>query len=85
MHEQAHKKVREGTVVSTKMDKTIVVQIERLVTHPLYKKVIRRRRKVLAHAEPGTCKEGDFVRIEETRPLSRRKRWRFVETLREAP
>jgi small subunit ribosomal protein S17 len=85
MEQRGHRKTREGKVVSNKMDKTIVVEIERLVTHPLYKKIVRRRKRLVAHVEAEQkCQIGDVVRIEETRPLSKRKRWRYVETLRHA-
>ncbi len=65
-----------GTVVSDKMDKTVTVLVETLVKHPLYGKYIKRRKKYMAHDENNECKIGDKVLIEETRPLSRRKRWR---------
>ena len=71
-----------GRVVSTKMQKTIVVQVERAKQHPVYKKILRRAKKYVAHDEEETCKEGDVVRIEECRPLSRRKRWRVVNVIR---
>jgi len=70
-----------GTVVSDKMDKTVVVMVETLVKHPLYEKYIRRRKKYMAHDEKNECKIGDKVLIEETRPLSRRKRWRVRQIL----
>lgn len=70
-----------GTVVSDKMDKTVVVMVETLVKHPLYGKYIRRRKKYMAHDENNECKIGDKVLIEETRPLSRRKRWRVRQIL----
>ena len=70
-----------GTVVSDKMDKTVVVMVETLVKHPLYEKYIRRRKKYMAHDENNECKIGDKVLIEETRPLSRRKRWRVRQIL----
>ncbi len=70
-----------GTVTSTKMQKTVTVAVDRLVQHPLYKKIVRRTSKFLAHDENGICKVGDRVRIVETRPLSARKRWRVVERL----
>ena len=76
------KRVLQGTVVSDKMDKTIVVRVERRVMHPLYKKYIRSSKKYAAHDEANACKVGDVVRIEECRPISRRKRWTVV---REAP
>ena len=74
-----------GTVVSNKMDKTVVVVVERLVQHPLYKKYIRRRKKFMAHDERNECEIGDRVLIEETRPLSRHKRWRVKKILERAP
>ncbi len=78
------RKVRSGEVVSTAMDKTIVVQIERIMRHPLYKKIIRRTNKLFAHDEENTCKVGDVVEVMETRPLSKRKRWRLVKVLKRA-
>ncbi len=73
-----------GIVVSDKMDKTVVVQVETLVKHPLYGKYIKRRKKFMAHDEGNQCRIGDKVLIEETRPLSRRKRWRVKEILERA-
>ena len=72
------KRVLQGVVVSDKADKTIVVQVERRVTHPLYKKVIRRSKKYSAHDETNVCKVGDVVRIQECRPISKRKRWEVL-------
>jgi small subunit ribosomal protein S17 len=69
------KREKLGVVVSDKMDKTVVVQVERVVKHPLYQKYLRRRSRFLAHDERNSCKVGDRVNILETRPLSRRKRW----------
>jgi small subunit ribosomal protein S17 len=69
-------KTREGVVVSDKMDKTVVVAVDRLVKHQLYKKYIRRRKRYKAHDEENQCSVGDRVLIAETRPLSRDKRWR---------
>lgn len=74
--------VRQGLVVSTRMEKTAVVQVERRLQHPLYKRMIRRRKKFLAHDETGMCGVGDFVEIVETRPLSKRKRWRVRKVVR---
>ena len=74
-----------GTVVSNKVDKTVVVMVERLVQHPLYKKYIKRRKKFMAHDEHNECEIGDRVLIEETRPLSRHKRWRVKKILERAP
>jgi small subunit ribosomal protein S17 len=78
------RKVREGLVVSDKMDKTIVVTVEDRVKHPLYGKVIRRTSKVKAHDANNTAGVGDRVRLMETRPLSATKRWRLVEILEKA-
>jgi len=79
-----NRKMREGRVVSDKMRKTIVVQVERRVRHPLYGKVIRVHGKLHAHDERGEAHAGDRVRIQETRPLSKLKRWRLVEVLERA-
>jgi small subunit ribosomal protein S17 len=81
---RGERKVREGLVVSDKMDKTIVVELEDRVKHPLYAKVIRRTSKVKAHDEANTAGIGDRVRLMETRPLSATKRWRLVEILEKA-
>ena len=78
------RKVREGLVVSDKMDKTIVVELEDRVKHPRYAKVIRRTSKVKAHDEQGIAGIGDRVLLAETRPLSATKRWRLVEVLEKA-
>lgn len=82
--ERGNRKTRIGKVVSDKMDKTIVVAIETLVRHPLYKKSIKRTTKFKAHDENNECKVGDKVLIMETRPLSKEKRWRLVEILERA-
>jgi small subunit ribosomal protein S17 len=82
--QRGERKVREGLVVSDKMDKTIVVTLEDRVKHPLYGKVIRRTSKVKAHDEANTAGVGDRVRLMETRPLSATKRWRLVEILEKA-
>ena len=81
---RGERKVREGLVVSDKMDKTIVVSLEDRVKHSLYGKVIRRTSKVKAHDEANTAGVGDRVRLMETRPLSATKRWRVVEILEKA-
>ena len=73
------RRVLSGRVTSDKMDKTITVLVERRVMHPLYKKFIRRSKKYAAHDENNVCKEGDAVRIEECRPISKRKAWLLVE------
>lgn len=75
---------RIGRVVSSKMDKTIVVEVTRHVQHPLYQRVIRQRKKFYAHDEGNQCRDGDMVRIVETRPLSKLKRWRLVKVLARA-
>jgi small subunit ribosomal protein S17 len=85
--EQQQNKTRRtltGQVVSTKMDKTIAVLVERRVEHPIYKKYMRKSTKLLAHDENGECKEGDTVAIEECRPLSKRKAWRLQRVITRA-
>ena len=81
---RGHRKTRRGYVVSDKMDKTIVVEVEDRVMHPLYKKVIRRSTKVKAHDETNSAGIGDLVVIDETRPLSATKNWRLVEIVEKA-
>jgi small subunit ribosomal protein S17 len=76
------RKTRVGEVVSNKMDKTIVVAVVRRVPHPRFGKIIKRTKKFYAHDEQNQCAIGDLVRIEETRPLSRLKRWRLIEVLK---
>ncbi len=78
------RKVRVGRVVSNKMDKTIVIAVETSIKHPLYGKVIKRTYKLKAHDENNECGAGDRVRVMETRPLSKDKRWRLVEILEKA-
>jgi small subunit ribosomal protein S17 len=78
------RKTRIGTVVSDKMDKTVVVSIERRVQHPVYGKMVRRTKRLKAHDERNDAKTGDTVRIMETRPLSKDKRWRLVEIVERA-
>ncbi|ERN44471.1 small subunit ribosomal protein S17 [Prescottella equi] len=82
--DRGSRKVRTGYVVSDKMEKTIVVELEDRVKHPLYGKIIRRTTKVKAHDENGTAGIGDRVQLMETRPLSATKRWRLVEVLEKA-
>ena len=81
MEERNLRKTRVGKVVSNKMDKTIVVAIEDHVKHPLYKKIVKRTYKLKAHDEENQCRIGDRVRVMETRPLSKDKRWRLVEVI----
>jgi small subunit ribosomal protein S17 len=78
----AARKEKIAEVVSNKMDKTVVVKIERLVKHPMYKKYVRKTTKLKAHDGENKCQIGDKVRIRETRPLSKEKRWRVVEILK---
>ena len=82
--ERGRRKVRIGRVVSDKMDKTIVVAIEDHVKHPLYGKIVKRTYKLKAHDEENTCNIGDTVKVMETRPLSKDKRWRLVEVVERA-
>jgi small subunit ribosomal protein S17 len=81
---RTQRKVRTGTVTSSKMQKSIVVEIVRRVPHPIYKKYFKRTSKLMAHDEKGEAGIGDTVRIMETRPLSKSKRWRLVEVLEKA-
>jgi len=76
---RGHRKQRHGQVVSNKMAKTIVVRVERRFPHPQFRKVVKAYKKFYAHDEKGDAKPGDWVRIEETRPLSKTKRWRLLE------
>jgi small subunit ribosomal protein S17 len=82
--ERGNRKVREGLVISDKMDKTVVVQVQNLKQHPKYKKIIRQSTRFKAHDEQNQCKVGDRVRISETRPLSHDKRWRVVAIVEKA-
>ena len=84
MAERNLRKTRVGTVVSNKMDKTIVVAIKDNVQHPLYKKIIKRTVKLKAHDEANQCNIGDIVEVMETRPLSKDKRWRLVKVIEQA-
>ncbi len=81
---EVRRSTKVGRVVSAAMDKSIVVAVDRLVQHPLYKKTIRRTSKFMAHDENNECRAGDQVKIEESRPLSRRKRWKLKEVLEKA-
>ncbi|SHK27445.1 30S ribosomal protein S17 [Tepidibacter formicigenes] len=82
--ERGRRKVRIGRVVSDKMEKTIVVAVEEFVRHPLYGKAVKRTKKFKAHDEQNACRIGDRVKIMETRPLSKDKRWRLVEIVEKA-
>jgi small subunit ribosomal protein S17 len=82
--ERGRRKVRTGVVVSDGMDKTVVVRIDRQVKHPLYGKIVRRSSKLAAHDEANDAHVGDTVRVMETRPLSKTKRWRVVEIVERA-
>jgi small subunit ribosomal protein S17 len=81
---ETNRQEKIGKVTSTKMQKTVVVTVTRQTTHPLYKRVVRRSKNFLAHDEKSQCGVGDLVRIEETRPLSRLKRWRVVNIISKA-
>ena len=84
MEERNLRKVMIGTVVSDKMDKTVVVAVETSVRHKVYKKTVKRTYKLKAHDEENPCKVGDKVKVMETRPLSKDKRWRVVEVVEKA-
>jgi small subunit ribosomal protein S17 len=84
MSDSGHRKVRMGTVVSNKMDKTVTILIERLVEHPLYHRVVKRSKKIFVHDENNNCQIGDKVKVVETRPLSKNKRWRVIEIIEKA-
>ena len=84
MEERNLRKVMVGTVTSDKMDKTVVVSVETNVKHPMYGKIVKRTYKLKAHDEQNECKAGDKVKVMETRPLSKDKRWRVVEILEKA-
>ncbi|MGQ9860021.1 MAG: 30S ribosomal protein S17 [Thermodesulfobacteriota bacterium] len=84
MSDRGHRKTLVGTVVSDKMQKTVVVQVERLTMDQRFKKFVRRRKKYKAHDEAGQCRVGDKVMIVETRPLSRDKRWRVLKMVEKA-
>ena len=84
MEERKLRKTRVGVVVSDKMDKTIVVAVKDNVRHPLYNKIIKKTYKLKAHDENNECKKGDTVKVMETRPLSKDKRWRLVEIMERA-
>lgn len=82
--ERGHRKMRVGKVISTKMDKTAIVTVERRVAHALYSKQVARTKKYYVHDEENAAREGDVVRIAETRPLSKLKRWRLIEIVEKA-
>ena len=84
MEERNLRKTRTGKVVSNKMDKTIVVAVEDHVKHPLYNKIVKKTYKLKAHDENNECQIGDIVKVMETRPLSKDKRWRLVEIIEKA-
>ena len=84
MEKRGHRKTRIGTVVKNKMDKSIIVAIERKVAHPIYKKYIKKTTKLMVHDEKNETNVGDVVKIMETRPLSKHKNWRLVEIVEKA-
>ena len=84
MKDRGLRKTQTGIVISDKMDKTVVVQVDRLVKHPAYRKYVRRRAKFKAHDENNTCQKGDRVVISETRPVSKTKRWQVSQIVEKA-
>jgi small subunit ribosomal protein S17 len=82
--ERARRKIRQGVVVSDKMDKTVLVRIDRQMRHPLYRKIVRRSSKLAAHDERNDAHLGDTVRVMEARPISKNKRWRVIEIVERA-
>ncbi len=84
MEQRGLRKTRVGIVVSDKMDKTITIAIERKVPHPIYKKYFKKTTKLMAHDEKSECRVGDKVKVMETRPLSKSKRWRLIEIVEKA-
>ncbi len=84
MEKRGHRKTRIGTVVKNKMDKSIIVAIERKVAHPIYKKYFKKTTKLMVHDEKNETSVGDVVKIMETRPISKRKNWRLVEIVEKA-
>ena len=84
METRGLRKTRVGTVIKNKMDKSIIIAIERKVAHPIYKKYFKKTTKLMAHDEKNECGIGDVVKIMETRPLSKNKKWRFVEVVEKA-
>jgi len=84
MEQRGLRKTRLGIVVSDKMDKTITIAIERKVPHPIYRKYFKKTTKLMAHDEKSECRVGDKVKVMETRPLSKNKRWRMVEIVEKA-
>ena len=84
MKERRHRKNRVGRVLSNKMEKTITIAVERMVKHPFYGRYVRRTTKLTVHDEEQTCRIGDIVRVTETRPLSKNKRWRLTEVIQRA-
>jgi small subunit ribosomal protein S17 len=84
MEKRALRKTRTGVIVSDKMDRSILVAIERKVAHPIYRKYFKKTTKLMAHDENNECKVGDIVKIMETRPLSKRKKWRLLEIVEKA-
>lgn len=84
MTERKIRKQRVGVVTSNKMDKTITIRVERKLRHPIYGKFVKKSKKFTVHDEKNECNEGDTVKIMETRPLSKKKRWRLVEILERA-
>ena len=81
MSNKLNRKTMTGVVVSNKMDKTVVIKVERKFAHPVFKKVVKTTKKYQVHDEKNECIEGDFISIQETRPLSKNKRWRLIDVI----
>jgi small subunit ribosomal protein S17 len=81
---RGQRKIRMGRVVSDKMDKTVVVELERRFSHPIYRRTVRRTSRIKVHDARNECRVGDVIRVMETRPLSKEKRWRLLEVVRKA-
>lgn len=84
MNKDGYRKVRVGSVVSDKMDKTVVIKVDRLVRHPVFKRIVRKTKKYKVHDEKNECRVGDSIKIIETKPLSKEKRWCMLEIIAKA-
>ena len=84
MNKDGYRKIRVGSVVSDKMDKTVVIRVDRLVRHPVFKRIVRKTKKYKVHDEKNECGVGDSIKVIETRPLSKEKRWCLLEIIKKA-
>lgn len=84
MNKDGYRKIRVGSVVSDKMDKTVVIKVDRLVRHPVFKRIVRKTKKYKVHDEKNECRVGDSIKIIETKPLSKEKRWCMLEIITKA-